>query len=51
VMHLAEVLAATESAQESGLPAGRDTTGATPAGRSPESTDRSRLPAPGQEQS
>ena len=51
VMHLAEVLAATESAQEPRLPAGRDTTGAAPAGRSPESTDRSRLPAPGQEQS
>jgi Fe-S oxidoreductase len=51
VMHLAEVLAATESAEESQLPAGRDTTGAATAGRSPESTDRSRLPAPGQEQS
>jgi L-lactate dehydrogenase complex protein LldE len=51
VMHLAEVLAATESTQESQLPAGRDTTGAAAAGASPESTDRSRLPAPGQEQS
>jgi L-lactate dehydrogenase complex protein LldE len=51
VMHLAEVLAATETAEESQLAAGRDTTGAVEAGASPESTDRSRLPAPGRAQS
>jgi L-lactate dehydrogenase complex protein LldE len=50
VMHLAEVLAATETTEVSQLPESRDTTGAADGTRSPESTDSSRVPFRRQEQ-